>query len=166
MITQDRLKELLSYCPETGEFRYLADGNNQYTKAGALAGSINGHGRRYIKIDGVQYSSHRLAWLYVNGLFPDKDIDHIDCDPLNNRIENLRLCNDSENQANRGARKNNKVGLKGVNWCNTRKKYVAQIQKNGKGKTIGRYDCKAAAHFAYLVESDKIHGEYSWKGAK
>ena len=85
MLTQDRLKEVIRYDPESGILSWKKKTAN-CTKVGAEAGCLNPNGYREIKIDGTSYKSHRLAWLYVHGYFPEKFIDHIDRNRSNNRI--------------------------------------------------------------------------------
>ncbi|CDH34116.1 HNH endonuclease signature motif containing protein [Xenorhabdus bovienii] len=108
MITQGKLKNLLSYNPDSGEFYWNESKNNQL-KAGDKAGWINGEGYINIEIEGMCYKSHRLAWLYMYGYTP-KIIDHINRIRNDNRIINLRECDFSENARNRKIQINNKSG--------------------------------------------------------
>ena len=93
MLEALRLRELLSYDPDTGLFRWSK--NKGSKDAGELAGCVSPKGYILIGIDGCLYLAHRLAWLYVHGEFPEKDIDHRDQDKSNNRICNLRLATSS-----------------------------------------------------------------------
>ena len=112
MITQERLKELVSYDAETGVFTRLT------TTQGARAGSIAGRTTkgRYvdIRVDGTRYSGHRLVWLYIYGNFPEIEIDHINHDRTDNRIINLRLAGHKANQKNRSLNKDNTSGVSGI----------------------------------------------------
>ena len=86
-LTQERLKELYSYNPETGEFTHLLSWGKR--KRGDVAGYVHPTKRyRYIRIEGKSYFAHRLAWLYVYGKWPEDQIDHIDGVRDNNRIAN------------------------------------------------------------------------------
>jgi len=75
MLTQERLKELMSYCPDSGLFTRLI-GRSGGGKAGDVTGSVNSHGYIVIYIDGRSYKAHRLAFLYMTGGIPSSDTDH------------------------------------------------------------------------------------------
>ena len=155
MITADRLRELLHYCPETGIFTWLIS-TNRRIKIGSVAGTLNSRGYICININGKIYKSHRLAWLYVHGNWPANNIDHIDGSRSNNAISNLRDVNQSINQQNRRIAKiNNKsTGLLGVTKRNNQ--FLAQIMINGKSKYLGLFDDANVAHEAYLA-AKRIH---------
>lgn len=91
-------------------------------------------------------------------------VDHIDGNPLNNQRSNLRICTNSQNQANRGVRAGNKVGLKGVMiYHGTFKepRYRAQIKKDGKVKHLGYFLTADEAHQAYVNAATEAHGEFA-----
>jgi hypothetical protein len=93
----EHLRQILSYRPETGLFKWKATLSNR-AKAGDVAGSPNTKGYISIKVEGRQYKAHRLAWYFVYGQDPsDLEIDHKDLDKGNNRIENLRLATKAQN---------------------------------------------------------------------
>lgn len=94
-VTADRLRSLLSY-HEDGTLRWRESWNAQ-TRAGQIAGSLNTTGYRRIRIDGVRYPAHRLVWLYHHGNHPEDQLDHINRNRDDNRIINLRECNNSQN---------------------------------------------------------------------
>src|ERR1700760_2896214 len=92
-LTEDKLKELLRYDPETGTF-YWRVGCGKRIKAGTIAGTVqeNPNGRKYIKISigGIRYYANQLAWLYMAGEWPGCEVEYVDSDPLNNEWRNLR----------------------------------------------------------------------------
>lgn len=126
MITQQRLKELVKYIPETGEF----------FRDGRKIGYDNGRGYLKASIDNKEYYLHRLAWLYSYGEFPEL-IDHKDQNKSNNKIENLRAATNSQNLHNRGVPVNNKSGHKGVHYIESRNKYLSSITINSKQQYLG-----------------------------
>ena len=156
LLSQAKLKELLHYDPETGEFTRLVRVSNQ--KAGVTAGYLNNRGYIQIKVDGKLYSAHRLAWLYVHGKFPDNDIDHINRVKDDNRIVNLRDVTCSQNQWNTVARRN---GLKGVTYHKRDRRWQAVITTNKKKKYLDYFDTELDAHEAYCRAADKYHGKYA-----
>lgn len=140
MLTQQRLKELLTYDYDSGLFyRKLIIGSKG--KLGDLAGHISKRlGYRIISVDGKQYLAHRLAWLYLYGEWPPYQVDHINRDRTDNKANNLRLAtNRSEQMQNQNIRKDNTSGHQGVRWYSPYKKLVAYITVNKKRKTIGYF---------------------------
>jgi hypothetical protein len=136
MITQKRLKEVLSYNPPTGVFRWKISRSG--VKKGDVAGGQMQTGYRLIGIDGERYLAHRLVWIYVYGHFPF-EIDHIDGDKMNNSFSNLRDVTRVENSRNRRIKKGNKSGSTGVSWDKVNRKWRATIKVDYKQKNIGRF---------------------------
>jgi len=114
MITQSELKEKLLYSPKTGIFIWLKPPKIHMNKQGKEAGCKDSNGYIIITIDNKPYKSHRLAWLYVYGYFPENIIDHKDRIPYSNWIDNLRESSHSCNIKNASVLKNNTSGVKGV----------------------------------------------------
>lgn len=141
-LTQERLKELLHYDPDTGIFTWEVDRNNQI-EAGNKAGTINNRGYQTIGIDGKVYKASRLAWLYIYGYFPENDIDHINRIRDDNRIENLRHVSRQCNMRNSKIYNNNTSGVTGVIWEMTTLnsgKWRAYIQPDKKLIHLGYFD--------------------------
>lgn len=160
MLTATKLRELLRYCPDTGVFRWRADaGWRGRIKAGTIAGSINAHGHYRINIGGRLHYSHRLAWLYVTGSWPEGDIDHIDGVKSNNAISNLRDVPHQVNTENRRtATRGKRSGLPmGVSIDNRDGAYRADITVNGKTISLGRHPTPDAAHRAYVEAKRRLH---------
>lgn len=101
---------------------------------GNTAGWLDGKGYRRITVNGKSYGLHRLVWIYFNGEITDAslEVDHIDGDPLNNRIENLRLATRKQNVANQGPNLNNNSGVKGVSFHKSTNLWRARLNRNGK----------------------------------
>jgi hypothetical protein len=158
-ITQEELKALLSYEPETGLFRWKVKPNRRIM-IGQIAGRIC-QGRRSIRIDGVDYLASRLAWLYVKGVLPESFVDHRDTNPANDRIDNLRLASPSQNSWNMSAMRNNKSGYKGVFFCNKTRKFLARIAANNKTHHLGSFRAPEDAHAAYISAANELHGEFA-----
>jgi hypothetical protein len=152
-VTQERLKELFYYDPGMGLFiRRIS--RHKHLK-GEVAGSFLKNGRIEIGISGSVYYAHRLAWLYVYGAWPKNLIDHIDGNPANNRISNLRDVTHSENSQNQiKAKANNKTGFLGVYIHGG--KYRAVIRVSGKDKYLGCFDTPKEAHEVYKI-AKRIH---------
>lgn len=156
-ITQERLKELLCYCPETGVFTWLKTSSTR-VKPGMVAGSVL---RGYVRIDigGKRYPAHRLAWMYVYGRFPDTQIDHINGIKGDNRIANLRPATNAENQQNVGLKRNNTSGIIGVHMDprGRKKQWVASIKVNGRTKTLGYFSSAEEAIAARQSAEKQYH---------
>lgn len=162
-LTQEYLKSVLNYCPESGVFTWRVKTCHKVT-VGKVAGNINSRiGYRYIGIDGKAYLAHRLAWLYMTGKWPKDEIDHTNLNRSDNRITNLREANRSQNNSNTPVQKNNKSGLKGVSPVKDSKKrpWVAQITVAGKQTNLGRFETKELAHAAYCKAAEKHKGKYA-----
>lgn len=160
MITQEYLKEVLNYNSETGIFTWKVR-KGVRGKVGAVTGTLSKYrGYLDIKIDGVLYPAHRLAWLYVYGKMPDNLIDHIDCDRVNNRISNLREATHSENLRNTGRTVVNTSGFKGVSLHKMTGKWQARVGVNRTRKYLGLFDTPEEAFIAYQAAAQELHGEF------
>lgn len=159
MITQERLKEVLDYDADTGQWTWIKTLANRAEK-GSLAGYINNVGYRMITIQGKSYQSSRLAFLYQNGKIPDKYVDHIDGNRSNDRWNNLREATPTQNQFNRSIQKNNTSGAKGVGWDKRKNRWVAKIWINRKCVYSEHFISKNDAIIARKNAEVIYHGEY------
>lgn len=156
-LTAERLRELLDYDPETGLLTYRVDRRNG-SKAGDVAGWTAQRGIRVIEVDQKNYKAHRLAWLHVNGSWPQGDIDHINGDPADNRLVNLRDVPHLLNLQNRRKpRSGSKAGILGAQWDAARGKWKSSIRAQGKVTHLGRFDTAEEAQQAYLHAKRRLH---------
>ena len=151
IVDVNKLKQLLAYDPLTGVFTRL--------RTGALADRQHTDNYRAVKVGGGLYLSHRLAWLFVYGKWPAGEIDHVNGDRTDNRIQNLRVVTRAENNQNiRTAKRNNKSsGLLGVTHILRNNKWRAQIMVARKKLHIGLYDSPQDAHNAYVETKRRLH---------
>lgn len=155
--TREQVLDLLTYDPNTGIFTWNVS-RNWKVKAGDVAGGINSDGYRIVKLLGVGYMAHVLAWLVMTGSYPKTELDHKNGGKDDNSWHNLRLASRKENMQNFSeARKNNGSGLLGVSWYKKYGKWIAQIQADGKKKNLGYFDDKNEAHFAYMEAKKQLH---------
>lgn len=163
MLTQARLKELLSYDPETGIWTRLVNRPGRGAKAGDNPNNQGGSGYIEFCVDGKNYRSNRLAWLYMTGEWPPALVDHKDLNRTNNRWSNLRIATHSQNKANGRAYANNGRGVKGVSinkWMKLRP-YRVRIQVNGKPIELGHFATLEEAGAAYASAAEKYYGEFA-----
>ena len=152
------IADLVSYCPETGVFRWKIK-PRRALHAGAIAGGVKSSGYYFITYRRTKYSAHRVAWLIMTGDWPPDQIDHINRDPLDNRWTNLRAATARQNHANRASV--NRFG-KGVFACrNGSGKFAARIYRAGKLRQIGTFPTVELAGQAYHAEAVRIHGEFA-----
>ena len=155
MITQERVRNLLSYDPETGLFTWLVDKGS--ARKGNVAGKLNTASYVQIQLDKRMYLAHRLVWLYIYGVFPPHYVDHKDGDKNNNSFTNLRLATPLENQMNK--RKMKGKYLKGV--MKVRNSFQAAIRHNKKKLYLGCFNTEQEAHQAYCLAAQKHFGEFA-----
>jgi hypothetical protein len=151
MVTQKLLQDVFSY--QDGEL----------IRKGKVAGSINKRGYRCIYLDTKIYKAHRLIFLYHHGYLPEQ-VDHVDGNKLNNRIENLRAANNSVNMMNRGLMKNNTSGSKGVFWCKDYQKWRVAVRINKKLRSFGRFEDIELAELVAIEVRNKYHKEFANHG--
>lgn len=147
MLTAERLREVLRYDPDTGDWTWLVRSGGKST-VGSPAGYLDTHGYTKISVDNGRYYTHRLAFLYMTGAWPVGECDHINRDRADCRWENLRDVDRSTNARNTGVRRRNKLGVKGV-WrlpCGT---FRARIFKDGRQKHLGCFPTIEQAAAAY-----------------
>lgn len=153
----------LDYDPEEGvlRWRYRPDVRPATNTmcVGKLAGNTDTHGYVRVHVNGKKCWAHRLIWKMATGEEPET-IDHINGDPSDNRLSNLRAASNGENLRNRGAQRNNTSGFKGVYFSKAAQKWAAQIKLNGKPRYLGLYPTPEEAHAAYIKANEPTHGEY------
>ena len=160
MITADFVRSILNYNQETGAFTWIVQRSN--VSSGSVAGHVSKSGYTTISICDKTYLAHRLAWMHVNGCFPDCDIDHIDGNRSNNRFSNLRLDPLRQNQQNRKTtQRNNKSGFPGVYWHKSVHKWHARIHVKRKSISAGFFDDPRDAYEAYLSAKRQFHPFYA-----
>lgn len=156
MIDVDTLRGVLDYNPSTGVFVWKVRPSAR-TFVGDLAGNLTAGGYREVKFRRKSYLAHRLAWLYVYGVWPLETIDHINGNRLDNRIENLRDVTLSQNCQNKHrAKRTSRTGLRGVSVTDKRSKFRAAITVAGKTKNLGSFDSPEKAHEVYMKHK-RIH---------
>lgn len=157
MITQDRLKHLLTYNPETGEF--TRNIGVKGAAAGGVAGCVMRNGYIKITIDYKHYYAHRLSWFYVYGEFPESLIDHANGIKSDNRILNLRKASKSQNAFNSKTPVVNSSGVKGVTFNKGAGKWMVQIRTES-GKYHGLYETIEEAKAKADQVRTEMHREF------
>ena len=153
ILTQDRLKQVLRYNPDSGVFTRLL--SVAQAKAGSQAGSQTS-GYLAVRIDGTLHYCHRLAWFYMTGQMPAGQIDHINGVGTDNRWCNLRDVSRRTNQQNRQKHQaNNSCGLLGVS--RNKGRFMSRIVLESGDRYLGTFDTPQQAHEAYLTAKRQLH---------
>lgn len=140
---------------------YWKNRTSNRNKLGAKAGSPDKHGYVNICFNYKKHKMHRIIYLMHHGYLP-KEIDHIDGNPQNNAIENLREANRSQQLCNTKLRKNNSSGIKGVCWDKSKQKWLVRVNKDSKNVYMARFDDLELAELVAIEARAKFHGEYAW----
>jgi hypothetical protein len=159
MITQERLKEVVSYDPSTGCFHWIW--HHFGCNIGKIAGHYDAEGYRHLYIDKKRYRAHNLAWLFIHGFLPNAILDHVNGNPADNRIENLRECNASKNAFNKKRPVSNTSGIKGIWWRSNRSRWEAVIKVDGVRKFRKMFKTLEDAEDAVRRAREEIHGEFA-----
>jgi len=161
MITQEILREKYTY----------ADGNLYFAKpgfgivVGSKAGSTKSNGYVNIRVNQKMMKLHRVIFLFHHGFMPEY-IDHIDGNPSNNRIENLRAANASQNAWNAQLRKDSATKVKGVDFCKRTGKFRARVAVNKKTISLGSFQNLQDAEMAVKNARQTYHKEFSCHDAR
>ena len=154
-LSQEKLKSIFEYDPVTGVMRWKESRSNMIKNS--IAGSIHSSGYKVVTIESGSYKMHRIIWIMLfdnipNGFY----IDHINGNKIDNRLENLRLATNSQNQQNRPAPKNSSSGYRGVTWHKQMQQWMARIGHHGQRTTIGFFNTAEDAYEAYKKEAVKL----------
>lgn len=164
-ISQARLKELLSYDPETGIFRARVDRRGP-TKACDIAGGLDKDGYWLIGLDGCQYRAHRLAVLYMTGKMPKADVDHQDGDRADNRWEKIRDATRQQNCWNSRGHSDSLSKLKGAHFHPKTGRWLSRIRLAGKNIYLGIFNTAKEAHDAYDKRAKQHFGQFYREGER
>jgi hypothetical protein len=156
ILNKDYLNQTFEY--RNGElFRKIA---RRGYAVGSKVGTKHHTGYIYVKLDGKIYSAHKLIFIMFNGYMP-KVVDHIDGNPLNNKIENLRAATQQQNCWNTVTRRTNTSGIKNVSWNKESKKWKVSMRINRKMKNIGFFHDLELAELVAIEARNKYHGEFA-----
>lgn len=152
-----KLIEFLDYNPETGLFTWKV----RYGSAvkGQIAGCLAHDKSIVLRFQKILHRAHRLAWLYVHGSWPKGEIDHVNGNPADNRISNLRDCSRRENTRNVRTHRDTASGLKGA--YRDKKRWTSRICIDGKNVHLGMFDTAEDAAKAYDEAAKKLHGRFA-----
>lgn len=157
-IDPEFLRRTFSYNPDTGIFtkKPWIGSRGRVTKE--IVYGLDGV-TRYVQIPvgGKMFLAHRLVFVFMFGIYPELQVDHIDGNGRNNKLENLRLVTHKQNaQHNVNGNSNNTTGFRGV-YRSRRGLWRSSIQVDGVHRHIGVFDTKEAAHAAYLSAKNEVH---------
>lgn len=158
-ITQDELKAMLNYNPETGEFTWRVNrrGHAGKSQAGTVAGFRRPDGRMVVSIKAKHYLASRLAWFYTHGVWPNPTVDHINGDLTDDRINNLREASFQRQVQNRKTQKNCASGRTGVYWYKASQRWQVKIKHNRKTISLGYFADLIDAVAARMRAENMLH---------
>lgn len=164
MIEIPDLKQILNYDKESGIFTWKVDISRK-VKCGDIAGSLHeATGYVIITYKNNKIRAHRLAWAFVNGKWPEKQIDHKNNDRSDNRYENLREATIQQNMFNRIIPSNNTSGIKGVYFIPKSNKWGASVWYNYQRFYLGSFDEIEEARQVVTEKRKELHGDFSNHG--
>lgn len=142
-MTPEKLRELIEYDPLTGSMKWKPRESKRWNSnfAGKPAlSNLSYEGYLTGRMLGKNYKGHRVAWAIHYGEWPSGLIDHINGNPSDNRIINLRVVTAAENVQNLKISKRNTSGEQGISWFARDGKWWVKIQKDRRAIHIGFYD--------------------------
>jgi hypothetical protein len=157
IITQEYLQSIFEY--KDGNL-YRIKSTSQSTKIGDVAGYTRPDLYKLVSVKNKQYYLHRLIFLILKGYMPEQ-IDHIDGNPSNNKIENLRETDYFTNNYNKKIQTNSTSGIKGVNWHKVAKKWRVEVCSNRRTKYLGLYEDLELAELVAMEARNKYHKEFA-----
>lgn len=164
-LTVEDIRRIFNYDAMTGEltWRYREECPSKWNTrySGKIAGSVNHYGYIRIAINNISYRAHRLIWAWVYGIFPEGEIDHINGNPGDNRLVNLRIATHQENLRNVRKSPNNISGVKGVQYDKHRGTWAPQIRVKDKTINLGRFYSLEEAKKIRREAELKYFGEFS-----
>ena len=159
-LTQEQLLSLFEY--RDGELFYKKSPLPKI-KVGSKAGTINSEGYCRVSIDGKKHSMHRVVFLMKHGYLP-KEIDHINGNKTDNKIENLREVTRTQNRYNVIGYKNNTSSVKGLTFNKKLNKWELSMNVDRKRKYIGLFEDFELAELVAMEARNKYHGAYANHG--
>ena len=172
-ISISSLRRLLKCSPETGKLYWNSRPAEMFTSTRAM-NSFNARRASKPALDCLDCSgyfvgnigrhrflAHRVVWALAVGKWPEDELDHINCDPTDNRIANLRPADRFQNMQNRKAFSVGVDGLKGISREPNGKKWRAQIRSNGRYHYLGLFNSAEAAHAAYVEAAVRLNGQFA-----
>ena len=155
----DLMRSLLDYDPETGSITWRPQAGR--VRVGKIAGYKNSRGYLLINLNKGIVRAHRAAFALMTGEWPEMQVDHINGNKLDNRWENLRICENWQNSANKGIIRSNTSGIKGVWWNRSNQRWHAGIYVKNTSVHLGYFDRIDDAADAYRKAAEKHHGEFA-----
>jgi hypothetical protein len=155
------LEKVLRYDANTG-LLYWTVSVLTFIQPGRLAGTLSSSGYIVIRYNNKKYLAHRIAWYLHTKEDPATfQIDHLDNNKANNKVDNLRLATGAQNSYNATKKSGTLSQYKGVTFSARHSKWVSRIRANGKRRHLGYFTDELEAHQAYCLAAVEMHGEFA-----
>lgn len=154
------VKDFIEYFPDTGKLMWKKSNSNK-VRVGQEITHVDSYGYLGVQFQFVRWKAHRLAWYLYYGEVPEGDIDHINGDRTDNRIENLRLASRGENLRNMRVSGKGSSKYKGVSWHKAAGKWSAQITLDNKKKHLGLFEEEISAALAYDTAAKEFYKDFA-----
>lgn len=155
---QKECLRLFDYNPLSGALKWKD--NHQIRFIGREAGSINHHGYRRVNLGKTKLHAHQIIWLMIYGELPPCEIDHINGERDDNRLDNLRIASQQQNQQNAGVRIDNLLGVKGVR-LRPSGRYQARVKLTDGSQSVKTFSSPIDAISWLAIQRNQSHGEYA-----
>lgn len=158
-LSLSEIRAVFNYDPNTGDISWKVKINPNIVIGRPMGKSSSRRATGYVALHRIRIRISHFAWFYTYGVWPPAEVDHINGDPTDNRLCNLRLATSQQNKWNKPVHPTSKSGLKGA-MATRSGRFRSHIRENGKLKYLGYFATAQEAHEAFVKAAVKIQGQF------